>query len=144
MPLHPYKSKLYYSTDGAAYTKFSSLRLVTPSDMERSESSVTHLESDDFAEEFIASWIKAGEMPFELLFDQAQFSTARTLFKDGNKLWWRVELPLATGQTTPAKIEARGHLKKLGISEAQAESDDSYRMPALIKLSGLPTFTPGS
>lgn len=145
--LHPYGSVLAYSTDGGSnYTDLVEIVLATPPDLQRDEAKATVLDSPAFAEECVPSWIKLGEMPFEVFYTEDQFEDLLGFFFDGPIYHWRISLPLLDGQVTPGRIVVRGFLNKFKLSEAKAEENNLFSSPSAIRIATADDFayTPGS
>lgn len=141
---HSYTSKISYSSTGSSYTDITDCRLITPPNMEVGDVDTTHLESASAAKEYIAGWLEGGEVPFEIHFHKTQFDTIRTIFTGRTTYYWKITLPLISGESTPSSFVIQGHVKSFGFSEISSDSDDTLRVPITVKVTGLPTFTAGS
>lgn len=146
---HSFKGKLEYSTNGTDYTALTDVKILKPPNAAKGDTNVTHLESEEGWLEYFSSWKEPGEINFTMYFAKTQFNTVfgSTIFNTlpgAENLYWRINLPLLSGETTPSRINARGYLKSIDWSEMSTESDDALTCPCGIKCSGKPTFTAGT
>lgn len=146
---HSFKGKLEYSTNGTDYTALTDVKILKPPNMTRGDTDITYLESEEGWKEFFGSWKDAGELNFTMYFAKTQFTTVfgTTIFNSlpgADTLYWRVNLPLLSGETTPSRIIVRGYMKTVDWSEMSTDSDDALTVPCTIKCSGKPAYTAGT
>lgn len=137
-----YGTQLHVSDNGSAYTQIFDVELVTPPDLSRDPAEVTVLDSPSFAKEHIAAWIDLGKMPFNALYASAgaNYTLLQGYFFDGITRWWKVKLPLLSGQITAAQFVVKGFLTKAKLSEAKAAANDPFAIECEICIATATAF----
>lgn len=143
--LHPYGCELAFDADGTPpFTSLTDMSNIKLPDMEVGSSNDTHLKSPDFTKEESGSWLDPGQLECKAYFTQAQFAQLYTMLKDRKKYFWEYTYPLLSTQTVGAVFEFRGRVNKIGFDDMVESDDGKIMCPFSIKVSGLPTFTPGA
>ncbi len=147
--LHPYTTRLYTSTDGTlgigtSFTEIALCKLVTPPDLDTGESNTTVLNSTGKTEENQPGWNKVGEMPIEIRFTQATYDILAAFKSAGTILTFKIQYPLASGQVTAFKQTFAAWVKKLAITDANAEDDNTFTIKLGLRLTGPITTTDGA
>lgn len=149
MSMHPFSTMLEYVTNivGPVYTEIGEMRSITPMSPSREVGNDSHLKSLNAYFTFMRAMKDPGDLPFVLLFSEANMTIVMTLL---NKLpnqpndQFRITLPLLAGQATAAKLGGYGILTELAMSEGSYNSTDPYTLACSIKKSGEWTFTPAT
>lgn len=103
----------------------------------------THDASPDNMTENAAGIGETDTYMMTINFTETQYNTFNGLFRTTR--YWRVNFPLASGQTTPARIKLQGFLSKFG--KVKFDPKDTNILVTQIELtrtSGRPTYSNGS
>lgn len=125
----------YSDTENGVYTEVGNLTDVMPPAITSTRVDKTSHSSADATREKSAGLIDPGEIEFKILFDEDEVSALYDLIRLPK--WWRVEYPLADGDTTPANWKCQGHLADIS---AMVPLDDKMEASLKVCLSGKPTF----
>lgn len=129
----------YGDTEGGSFTDVTELTDVTLPGIEINDVDVTHHGLADFFRDFTPGLGTAGEIEFKVLFDKAQQDTLYGLARTTK--YWRVNFPLAEGESTASNWKCRGYLK--GLQNVNP-IDDKMEATLKIKLRGKPVWNPGT
>lgn len=135
---HTHKTKLKRDISGT-YTDLAQVVRISPPDIGVSAVECTHLDSPNYAREYIPGLIEGGSCSFDLRFDKTEFNLLYGLLRITEQ--WRVVFPDAATEATSSKVEFDGFFTALGQA---VNLDDAVQAMGVIKVTGKPTFTPAS
>jgi len=147
---HGYGTSILYDADGVApFTAITDSTKIKIPKMSRAKSDSTHLESPNMAKEYLsganAGWIDTDDCVFEAYFTDTQFNTLLSFLVAGTEYFWRVNLPLISGQTNNPYVAMKGYVNSVEFIEIDKDSDDPIKVNFTVqRTTGLLTFTPGS
>lgn len=138
---HSYGTYLAYGTDGVNYTNIADIKDADAGETDVSDAEVTHLLSSNGHKEYIPGLAEGGEATFQLYMGKAQLNTLYGLVRTSG-LYWKIYFPLISGEANNTTWVFNGHIKKLG--RGKAGQDEVIMCPMTVKVTGKPTFTPGT
>lgn len=130
------------STLGGSYTAVCKLRMLSTPGMEAGTINVSEL--DDEWDELLVGRKKLNECSFEALVNATNVAALFTLFDRDpgeDNLFYMIEWPLETAQSTPRSIKFAGILNRINQQDITVESTEAARLPFTIQPSGAPTLT---
>lgn len=141
--LHPYGSTIEISNDGiSGWVLVAEVADIDPPDDQVMEAKATHLTSDNAAKEKKPGLSEVGDCKIAMNFTKAQFTTLksyRRLMK-----FWRISMPLDTGETTPSRDLFQGFWKRLGKQKLDPEATQVIQATMEIAVTGIITYTAGA
>ncbi len=129
--VHPYGTSLEISTDGGSvYTQYFDCALISMPDATRDAANVTVLDSNNMFKESIPSWGDPGKIPLEIYYagTGAVYATLLAYFVARAVYYYRLRLPLLTGQANKATHIRQAWISKFGKSEAKEGSNDVFKI----------------
>lgn len=146
---HPYTTAIAYSTDGVlgvgtTFTTLASVRMTNWPVKDSGVANVTVLASTSKTTEHQQGWRQAGAINFELRFLQANYQTLNTFWAAGTILTWKFTAPLVSTQVSGFYFTQAGFVKKLEISEASTENDDTLTIKVELQMTGVATPNNGA
>lgn len=129
----------YGDTQGGSYSDIANIVEATLPDVEIKDVDFTNMQSASYFMEFIPGMGNAGEIEVKLLFEKTQQDTLYSLVRVTK--WWRINFPLASGETTPSNWKCQGYLK--GLKNLNP-LDDKMELTCKMKLTGKPVWAKGS
>jgi hypothetical protein len=144
--MHPYGTKLSYSTNGTTYTEVDDLIDVDCPEPTFGKSDDTTLTSPDFLKVFSPGWLEQGDADFTVYTHKTQLGVLNTFFYNRQLLFWRVECPrLTTEPSAGTKFEFKGYLLKVkAYDKLEVGSEDKYRTVCTITATTKVTITAGA
>lgn len=137
-------STFWYSTSGTSYTQIPKATEIEPPGAERGDIDDTTLDSTGDTKEYAPGWIEPGEVSLKARYDSNIYQALLSLHLAGDNLYWRIKLPITGSMTTPPAVDFRGYLKKCRLGTLNTDEQNKLSLELSVKVSGLPTFTPGS
>ncbi len=131
LKVHPYGTSLELSVDGGSnYTQYYDAALISMPDETRDAANVTVIDSPNFTKESIASWIDSGKIPLEIYYSGtgAIYNTLWGYFRAGLIYYYRLKLPLLTGQSVKAIHVFQAWISKFGKTEAKEGANDVFKV----------------
>lgn len=129
----------YGDTEGGSFTDVAEMTDVTMPSIEVNDVDVTHHGLTEKFRDFTPGLGTAGEIEFKILFDKTEQAALYALIRTTK--WWRVNFPLAEGESTASNWKAQGYLKSI---QNMNPLDDKMEATMKIKLRNKPTFTGGT
>ena len=128
-------TKLEYSTDGSTYTQLLNINSISGPSFSRDEIDITTLENQSGYREYILGLRDAGSLSLTLNYEKAGYQTLLDMY-DADQLYeWRITLPDAS------TFEFSGYVMELPLT---IPVDDKISFDCTIRVTGAPTFTPGT
>ncbi len=123
-----YLSKLFRSTDGGSTygTTYYDIFMLKPPSPTMGVADVTVLDSPFGVKEKLAGWGDNGVVPFSGYFTKAQYASLLAVLQAGVSYYWKVALPLLSGETNPSNWIFQAILTKFEFSEGKAGEDQAY------------------
>lgn len=147
-----YKSRIWYSTNaGVSYTQLVDCRMIEPPNEARGKSEITTLESPDEGDEFMPGMQKSGQVKVGVFYDAARYAALRALqrvlaadYDTDAPHRFKIEAPVAYGQTTRDTLIAFGFISEVKIKELKNE-DPPMEIEITIEEANVSrTFTQGA
>lgn len=136
-PTHTYGTVLQVDTGG--FADVAEVVDIMGPDITVNAVKTTHLTSANAFHEHIPGLGEAGEITFNLRFGKAQFNTIYGYIRTTKT--WRIKFPLIDTESSNTRWDANAFITKIGT---EMPEDDKIVAPVTLKVTGKPTFTPGS
>lgn len=129
----------YSTTQNGSYTDVDEVTEITLPNIEINDVDKSHLLSTDYFREFTPGMGNSGEITFKVLFEKVQQAALYALIRTSR--WWRVQFPLADGESSPSDWKCSGYIKAI---QNMNPIDDKMEAEFKIKFTGKPAFAQGS
>lgn len=142
--MHPYGAKMQVNAndDGSTYVDISQVITAKGPNISIGKTKATHLESANATLDFDPGMVDPGTVSFQCHFTKAQLSTLYGYIRA--KKYWRVVLPLISGESTASRWTVYGFISSYGTEIPDPESNGHVTMDFELTLSGKPTWTSGT
>lgn len=134
---------LEYSSDDVSYTRVAEVVDADFGGWNVMVAKATHDASPDNTSENAAGIAETDAYSMTLNFTESQYNTFNGLMRTTR--YWRVNFPLTSSQTTPARIKITGFISKFG--RVKLDPSDTSIIQTQIEItrtSGKPTYSNGS
>ena len=147
---HGFNTQVSYSAAGSTFTLLTDVAKVKVPTVTREKTDIRHLESPDMMVEYLdgqyRGWGDTDDLLVTCYMTEAQYVAVKALETAGTAYFWRVSLPLLSGQSVRARGDlTAGVVNKCDIQEIDAKANEAIMVVFTItRTTGTWTFTSGS
>ncbi len=144
MSLNAYTATVGYgASSGGSFTTITTVRDINPPQYTASLSDVTHLNSPNFAREFIPSWRTPGDAGFVFQWSHSVYASLKVIWDARTLYYFKITFPVEGVETNPSVLLFQARISGMEIQNMKVGDEPILVNVKFACVAGF-TFTEGS